>query len=148
MQARVALFLDLFVQGGERHIVETAEPKQILIADDNPGGRELLRAILEKDGHVVIEASDGEEALILMNRHNPDLAILDIHMPRRDGFEVLAELRSDGRFDQTPVLALTASASPGDRERILGAGFTNHYTKPIGPARLRQIVSEMLNQSH
>ncbi len=121
---------------------------QILVADDNVGGRDLLRAILERDGHDVVEASDGEEALAMLKASDPDLldlVILDIHMPRRDGFEVLAEIREDHRFDRTPVLALTASASPGDRERILAAGFTKQFTKPIGPAKLRQVVAEMLD---
>lgn len=119
---------------------------QILIADDNPGGRELLRTILERDGYEIIEACDGQEALDLLRDRTPQLIILDIHMPRRDGFTVLAALRADPRFDRTPILALTASASPADRERILTAGFTNHYTKPIGPSRLRQVVIEMLSQ--
>jgi CheY-like chemotaxis protein len=118
---------------------------KILVADDNVGGRDLLRAILERDGHDVVEACDGEEALTLMRANDPDLVILDIHMPRRDGFEVLAEIREDPRFDKTPVLALTASASPGDRERILAAGFTKQFTKPIGPAKLRQVVAEMMD---
>jgi CheY-like chemotaxis protein len=118
---------------------------QILVADDNVGGRDLLRAILERDGHDVVEACDGDEALALVRANGPDLVILDIHMPRRDGFEVLAEIREDRRFDKTPVLALTASASPGDRERMLAAGFTNQFTKPIGPAKLRQVVAEMLD---
>jgi CheY-like chemotaxis protein len=122
---------------------------KILVADDNLGGRDLLRAILERDGHTVVEAADGEEALaMLMRESDPDLVdlvILDIHMPRRDGFEVLAEIREDHRFDKMPILALTASASPGDRERILAAGFTKQFTKPIGPAKLRQVVAEMLD---
>jgi CheY-like chemotaxis protein len=66
-------------------------------------------------------------------------------MPHRDGFQVLASIREDPRLDRTPVLALTASASPGDRERILAAGFTSHFTKPIGPAKLRQTVAAMLD---
>jgi CheY-like chemotaxis protein len=119
--------------------------KTILVADDSPGGRELLRAILERDGRTVIEAADGAEALGMLNQYVPDLVILDIHMPKLDGFEVLAALREDARFTTTPILALTASASPGDRERILGAGFSRHQTKPIGPARLRQTVAEMLD---
>jgi CheY-like chemotaxis protein len=118
---------------------------KILVADDNLGGRDLLRAILEHDGHTVIEASDGEEALDVLRDTVPDLVILDIHMPQLDGFEVLARIRDDPRFDKTPVLALTASATPANQERILSAGFTNHFTKPIGPAKLRQIVAEMLH---
>jgi CheY-like chemotaxis protein len=127
--------------------LESTDPTRILIADDNASGRALLRAILEKDGHIVIEAANGEEAILLMNEHRPDLAILDIHMPGRTGFEVLAVLRSDPNHAATPVMALTASATPGDRERILGAGFTDYYTKPVGPARLRQIVAEILKGS-
>lgn len=120
--------------------------RTILIADDSPSGRELLRTILERDGYQVIEGADGEEALLLMQENNPDLAILDIHMPKHDGFEVLAILRKDPRYNATPIMALTASATPGDRERILGAGFTDHYTKPIAPSKLRQIVAELLQQ--
>lgn len=126
---------------------DTPVKRAILIADDNPSGRELLRVILERDGYQVIEAADGAEAVLLMDKHNPDLAILDIHMPKHDGFEVLAILRKDSRYNTTPIMALTASATPGDRERILGAGFTDHYTKPIAPSKLRQIVAELLSQS-
>ena len=128
-------------------MLNSMEAKRILIADDNPSGRDLLRAILERAGHTVIEAADGEEALALMGRHHPDMAILDIHMPKLTGFEVLAALRSDPQYADTPIMALTASATPGDRERILGAGFTDHYTKPIAPSRLRQIVTDLLKQS-
>ena len=103
--------------------------KTILVADDKPADRELLRAILEQSGHTVFEASDGLEAVRRAMEVLPDLIILDLHMPAMDGFEVLAELTSDQRFATTPIVALTASAMQGDRERALSAGFTELHCR-------------------
>jgi CheY-like chemotaxis protein len=114
--------------------------KTVLVADDKAPGRELLRAVLEQSGHTVFEASDGIEALRSARELLPDLIILDLHMPMLDGFGVLQELKQDQRFAATPIIALTASAMQGDRERALSAGFTAYIAKPIS---LSALLSEM-----
>jgi two-component system, cell cycle response regulator DivK len=118
--------------------------KKILIADDKPTGRELVRTVLENSGYEVIEASDGPEALRMARESSPDLIILDLHMPQIDGFGVIQELRRDGNFAATPVVALTASAMRGDRERALSLGFTGYITKPIRLVALRSEIERLL----
>jgi CheY-like chemotaxis protein len=118
--------------------------KTVLVADDKATGRELVRTILENGGYQVFEASDGAEAVAQAKEIKPDLIILDIHMPRLDGFGVIGELRRDEAFAKTPILALTASAMLGDRERAMAAGFTGYITKPIRPSALREEVHRLL----
>ena len=118
--------------------------KTVLIADDKATGRELVRTVLEKAGFHVIEASDGLEALRSARESQPDLIILDLHMPGLDGFGVIQELRRDANFTATPVMALTASAMQGDRERAMSVGFTGYITKPIRLGALRGEVERLL----
>ncbi len=116
----------------------------VLVADDKPAGRELVRTVLENCGYSVVEAADGMEALQQARATHPDLIILDLHMPYLDGFGVLSELRCDAGFASTPILALTASAMQGDRERAMSAGFTGYITKPIKLSDLRSEVDRLL----
>jgi len=118
--------------------------KRILIADDKAASRELLRTVLERQGYAVTEAADGEEALQKARAEIPDLILLDLQMPLRSGYEVLSELRQDPRFAALPILALTASAMQGDRERALAAGFTAYMAKPVALAHLRDEVQRLL----
>jgi CheY-like chemotaxis protein len=118
--------------------------KKVLVADDKATGRELVRAVLEKSGREVFEAGDGEQAVAEALRIRPDLIILDIHMPGLDGFGVIEKLRRDEGFAATPIIALTASAMMGDRERAIAAGFTGYFTKPIRLDALRAAVERLL----
>src|SRR5579864_5407336 len=103
--------------------------KKVLVADDKATGRELVRTVLENSGYQVFEASDGEQAVAEARRIQPDLIILDIHMPGLDGFGVIERLRHEEGFAATPIIALTASAMMGDRERAMSVGFTGYITK-------------------
>lgn len=123
------------------------EKPLILIADDRPSSRELLRLVLERAGYAVIEAEDGEKALDRARAGNPDLVLLDLQMPVLDGYGVLAALRGEERFRNLPVLALTASAMRGDRERIMDAGFTDYLAKPAGSEVLRETVARLLREA-
>lgn len=123
---------------------ESPRKYRILIADDRASSRELLRIVLERAGYEVLEAEDGNQAVERAVGGNPDLILLDLQMPGLDGYGVLAKLRSDSRFADLPVLALTASAMRGDRERILAAGFTDYLSKPAGPELLRETVFKIL----
>ena len=118
--------------------------KKVLVADDKATGRELVRTVLEKSGHQVFEASDGAEAVVQARRIHPDLIILDIHMPGLDGFGVIEQLRREEGFAATPIIALTASAMMGDRERAISVGFTGYITKPIRLQALRAEVERLL----
>lgn len=118
--------------------------KKILIADDKATSRELLRTVLERQGYEVMEAADGEEALQKALAEVPDLILLDLQMPRRTGYEVLGELRKDPRHTTLPIIALTASAMQGDRERALAAGFTGYLAKPVALIHLREEVKRLL----
>ena len=121
--------------------------KLILIADDQPVGRELIRAILESSGYEVIEAADGQEALDKAVSNLPDLILLDLHMPQLDGFSAMKKLRSDRRFAATPIIAVTATAMKGSREEGLQAGFTDYLTKPVPIETLRSLVARLLSAS-
>ncbi len=125
--------------------MSTSPPKPlILIADDRASSRELLRLVLERAGYEVVEAENGQDVLDRACARTPDLILLDLQMPVLDGYQVLAALRSEPRFANLPVLALTASAMRGDREHILEAGFTDYLAKPAGPEILRETVARLL----
>ena len=122
--------------------------KRILVADDKDSSRELIRIILERSGYVVDEAADGEEAIRRATENVPDLILLDLQMPRLDGFGVLSALQKDERFRDKPVVALTAYAMQGDREKALDAGFTSYVTKPVNLVELRQHVDDLLKDGN
>ena len=121
--------------------------KRILVAEDRPASLELIRTVLENAGYEVIEAIDGQEALEKAAATPVDLILLDLQMPRIDGFGVLARLRKDHRFARTPIVALTASAMQGDRERALAAGFSGYVAKPVDLGVLRSEVKRLINET-
>ncbi len=111
--------------------------KRVLLADDNAAGRELVREALGSHVAALIEAADGREALRKVRETRPDLVLLDIQMPEMDGYEVLRAIRGDPSLRGLRVVALTAFAMQGDRERALAAGFDDYITKPITFAELK-----------
>lgn len=108
----------------------------VLIAEDNPVNRELLRELLESRGYVVHEACDGQEALEKLEQSRPDIVLLDINMPMMDGFATISKIREQPALATLPVLAVTAYAMRGDREKILSSGFNGYLSKPISPVEL------------
>jgi CheY-like chemotaxis protein len=119
---------------------------KVLIAEDNPVNRELLRELLELRGYTVLEACDGQEALRLIEQTQPELMLLDIGMPGMDGFAVVRRIRENPRLAQLPVVAVTAYAMRGDQERILSAGFDGYLSKPINPSSLVRELDRLLNR--
>jgi two-component system cell cycle response regulator DivK len=113
---------------------------RILVADDNAASRELVREVLAAPGREILEAAQGQEALNRIEESRPDLVLLDIQMPVLDGFAVLYRLRRTPALAHIPVVALTAFAMQGDRQRALAAGFDEYITKPIDAAALRRQV--------
>jgi CheY-like chemotaxis protein len=118
--------------------------KRVLVADDKATSRELIRTVLETSGYDISEAADGIEALRHARELRPDLIILDLQMPGLDGFGVVTELRRDPTFKGTPIMALTASAMMGDKQRALAAGFDSYVSKPIPLSVLRAEVARLL----
>jgi two-component system cell cycle response regulator DivK len=118
--------------------------KRILVADDKASSRELVRSILENLGYEVREAEDGIKALETIRNDPPDLVLLDFQMPGLTGHEVLSRIRDDARFTSLPVVALTASAMAGDRDKALAAGFTGYLAKPVSLTALRSEIRRLL----
>ncbi len=104
--------------------------KQITVIEDNPDNRLLVRVILEPF-YQVTDYETGRAALAGMGQQKPDLVLLDVSLPEMDGTEVLRRIRADNRLRTLPVIALTAHAMAGDREKFLAAGFDDYVTKPI-----------------
>jgi two-component system, cell cycle response regulator DivK len=113
---------------------------QILVVEDNEKNMKLFRDVLVATGYVTLEATTGEEAVALAAEHCPDLVLMDIQLPDIDGVEALGRLRADGRTTRVPVIALTAQAMDGDRERFLAAGFDGYLSKPVNVADLVSVV--------
>jgi two-component system, cell cycle response regulator DivK len=109
---------------------------RILVAEDNAVNLELLREMLEGLGCEVVEASNGEQALAKVEETEPDLILLDINMPKMNGYDVLTRLRKNRKFSGVPVLAVTAYAMKEDQQKVLEAGFNGYLPKPIDTRRL------------
>ena len=103
---------------------------KIAVVEDNPDNRLLVSAILD-DRYDLSEYESGAEVLAGLKADPPDLMLLDISLPEMDGTEVLAWIRGQSEFESLPVIALTAHAMAGDREKYLAAGFNDYVTKPI-----------------
>ena len=118
--------------------------ERVLIVDDNRASRDLIRAILKTVRCHIIEATNGREALDMIQRDRPDLVLLDIDMPVLDGLAVVKKIREDASLANLPVVAVTAFAMERDREKCMAAGFTAYLTKPVRAAVLRQQVQQLL----
>jgi DNA-binding response OmpR family regulator len=117
----------------------------ILVCDDEPFILKALTFILKKEGHRVVEARNGEEALAAIRSENPSVVFCDVMMPKKNGFEVVEEVRKDGALKGLYFILLTAKGQDSDREKGLGLGADEFMTKPFSPAvilaRLREILA-------
>lgn len=116
----------------------------ILLADDNETNITFLADYLESRGYNVSTAHDGEEVLEKAAQTPPDIILMDIQMPRMDGLEAMRHLRADSRFTSTPIIALTALAMPGDKERSIEAGANEYMSKPVSLKNLTQTIQKLL----
>lgn len=123
------------------------ELKRILIADDSASSRDLLRSILEAGNNIVEEVDDGLKVLEIVRAFKPHLVLLDLQMPRLDGYATAAALRRIPALRQVPIIALTAALTQTAPEKIREAGFSGYLVKPIGPSKLRQCVTEALQSA-
>jgi two-component system cell cycle response regulator DivK len=114
--------------------------ERVLIVEDNEKNMKLVRDILQAVGYSPLEASTGEQALAVAAESAPALVLMDIQLPDLDGAEALARMRQDERTAAIPVLALTAQAMQGDRERFLAAGFDGYLSKPVDVDELIETV--------
>jgi len=119
----------------------------VLVCDNEEPLRALVRAALEPTDCDVVEACDGNQSYELARSVRPDLIVLDMMMPGRSGLEVLAELRAEPEFVNTPVLMLTARAQATDRDAAAEAGVDRFLVKPFSPLELVSIVEELLAES-
>ena len=116
--------------------------ERILVVEDNEKNMKLVRDVLQAKGYRILEATTGARAVQLAAEHGPDLVLMDIHLPGGDGLDTLGRLRADERTAPVPVIALTAQAMQGDRERFLAAGFDDYVAKPVDIAELVETVKQ------
>lgn len=102
----------------------------VLMADDNPEMRLLLTSILQQQGHMVIEAADGDDLIFWVKEETPDVILLDLHMPKMDGFKVLESLKSMDGFSEIPVIVITASQAQEDMAMAHELGAHSFIPKP------------------
>ena len=119
----------------------------MLVVDDHDLNRELIRTLLERKGYRVLLAGTGEAGIEIARRERPSLILLDLAMPGKDGFETARELRADGTFASTPLVAVTAMAMRGDEERVKQAGFDAYVTKPVDRRLLEETVERLLKRA-
>ena len=120
--------------------------ERILIVEDNPRSMRLIEMTLRAKRYTLLKATDGEEALDVAMRERPDLIIMDIQLPKMSGLEVTRKLRESSAFSGTPIIAITAHAMKGDREKALDAGCDVHLSKPISTRDLPELIAQMLLQ--
>jgi CheY-like chemotaxis protein len=120
----------------------TVAGEQILVVEDNELNMKLFRDVLIATGYRTLEATTGGEAVDMASEHTPDLVLMDIQLPDLDGVQALHRLRANVRTATIPVLALTAQAMQGDRERFLAEGFDGYVSKPVNVRELLGIVRQ------
>ena len=117
---------------------------KILIVEDNEENRDSLSRRLERRGFSVLTAADGRIGVQVANAESPDLILMDMNMPELDGWEATRQIKATPHIAAVPVIALTAHAMSGDRDRAMEAGCTDYHTKPIEFAKLMVQIEELL----
>ena len=112
----------------------------VLVVEDRPMNAKLLRDVLSASGYDVVEAADAETGLAIARERRPAIVLMDIQLPGMDGVTAVRELKADPRTAKIPVVAVTASAMPLEREAILRAGFDGYQAKPIS---VKELVAEV-----
>jgi two-component system phosphate regulon response regulator PhoB len=120
--------------------------RKLMIADDEPGVRSLVRMTLESDSYEILEASDGDEALLLALEHRPELILLDVTMPGLSGLQVCRMLKDNPSTSAISVVMLTAMDQDADRAEGKAAGADDYFTKPFSPLALLRKVDEIFEE--
>src|ERR1700676_5087142 len=122
---------------------------KILIVADNEENRDSLSRRLQRRGYEIVTAADGKAGVAMAQTEKPDLVLMDMNMPELDGWEATRQIKAAAETCDVPVIALTAHAMSGDRERALGAGCADYHTKPVDfPKLLTQIEAILNNTIH
>ena len=117
---------------------------KILIVEDNEENWDMISRRLQRRGYVAVRAADGQEAVELAARERPDLILMDVSLPVMDGLEATRRIRARRETQTIPILALTAHAMSGDRDRALAAGFDDYHAKPVELPRLLAQMEALL----
>jgi signal transduction histidine kinase/CheY-like chemotaxis protein len=133
-------------QDEDNHQDGVQQPR-LLLAEDNEDNREMLAGYLRSKGYQVLIARNGIEALSVARQAPPSMILMDIQMPEMDGLEATRQLRADPALRNTPIVALTALAMPGDRERCLDAGMDDYLSKPVGLKELLRTITVWLKRA-
>jgi CheY-like chemotaxis protein len=125
---------------------EGRTPLRVLLAEDNPVNQRVAARLLDKRGHVVVLAENGAQALEALEQQSFDLILMDVQMPVMDGVQATAAIRQRERITGThiPIIAMTAHAMEGDRERFLGNGMDGYISKPVQPRELFEVIESLL----
>jgi CheY-like chemotaxis protein len=127
------------------HVEAGRAPGRILIVEDNQVNQKVVTSVLRKRGYFIELANDGQEALAKLEKNGPyDLVLMDVQMPVLDGLETTRLIRKDSRWKNLPVVAMTAHAMNGDKERCLAAGMNGYLSKPVQPSHLLDTVDQYL----
>ena len=118
--------------------------QKILIVEDNSLNMRLIEMVLKAKSYTLLKATDGEEALDIATRERPHLVLMDIRLPKVSGLEVARRLKENPAFSHIPIIALTAHAMKGDREKAIEAGCDSYLSKPISTRELPGLVADML----
>ncbi len=124
--------------------VDKASSPKILVVEDNQDNREMVVKVLKFNGYQVVEAVDGEEAIEKAKAEDPDLILLDIFLPKMDGYEATRRLKGDTSLRNIPIIALTAHAMKGSMEEALAAGCDGYISKPIDVRELPKHIQRFL----
>ncbi|GIZ52420.1 response regulator [Noviherbaspirillum aridicola] len=120
--------------------------QRILVIEDNPANMELMVYLLEAFGYEALPAADGRQGLARARSELPALVVCDVHLPHLDGYGVVRAFRDDPQLRGIPVIAVTALAMSGDREKLLAAGFDGYLSKPIDPEAFVPSLREFLSR--
>ena len=152
-------FTTIFAEGSEASAVAphhltavTASTKKlrVLLAEDNAVNQTIATRVLEKQGHLVTVASDGRQAVALLDRACFDVVLMDVQMPEMDGFEATGVIRAGerGTSRHMPIIAMTAHAMHGDRDRCIAAGMDDYIAKPLDVRGLLELLEKFANTTH
>jgi two-component system cell cycle response regulator DivK len=118
--------------------------KRILVVEDQEDNRQILRDLLDSAGFEMIEAADGEQALVKVTEHRPDLILMDIQLPLLDGYEATRRIKANPELNAIPIIVVTSYALSGDEGKARAAGCDAYVTKPYSPRQLLAKIREYL----
>ena len=130
-----------------KNLIENLEGRKILIVDDDMRNVYALSTALESEHAEIISAADGKESLEMLKLNpNTQLVLMDIMMPEMDGYEAMRHIRQTLKLDRLPIIALTAKAMAGDREKCIAAGASDYITKPVDIQKLLTLIKVWLSK--